>query len=294
MVALGSSRFILTWITAEVYFGRMKASLSPWHGRRVLVTGFTGFLGAAVTRELLARGATVIGLLRRRTTGQSRSPVQNSGRVHVVYGRAEDVARMHSAMAIHEVSAVFHLARVSPNAMLHAAERYHPQLPVVTALPAEPLRLSTPKLDLSVPLGIARFGELFGPEDRQHSHIVPRTISGLLSGHRVSGITGSSPRDFVFVQEAATACLTLAEAIATRGQALECTFRSGWELTEVEIASLIADVYAGRGGEPMRREVANPLGWNHAMSFSASMAETIAWVRGVTQVAVAPAQRRAA
>src|SRR4029450_9879653 len=86
----------------------MNAETFSWRGRRVLVTGCTGFLGGAVARELFARGAEVVGLI-------NEQPAPNlfgaqSGHVHFVRRRTDNVFRLHSAMAVHEVSAVFHLA----------------------------------------------------------------------------------------------------------------------------------------------------------------------------------------
>jgi CDP-glucose 4,6-dehydratase len=273
----------------------MKVHISPWYGRRVLVIGCTEFLGTAVTRELLNRGATVIGLLRRPITRCCLGSPYDLSQFRVVHGRAEDAARLHSAMAVHEVSAVFHLASIEPDAVLRAAALYHPQLPVVAVQPAEPLRLAiTNKGHWPVPVGIARFGELFGSGDRQHLGIIPRTVIGLLNGNRDATASDGPTRDFVFVRDAATACLALAEAVAKGGQSLDCTFRSGWELTEAEIVSLIADLFAGRPVEPVRQDVSNPLSWQPATPFSTALSETIAWFRTLARVPTAPTQRRAA
>ncbi len=81
-----------------------------WNGRKVLVTGCTGFLGSWVTAELTARGADVIGLVR---DGVWRSPFYLDGcgdRVTVVRGAVEDLAAVERAVNEYEVDTVFHLA----------------------------------------------------------------------------------------------------------------------------------------------------------------------------------------
>ncbi len=84
--------------------------MSFWNGRKVLVTGCTGFLGSWMTAELSARGADVVGLVR---DGVWRSPFYLDGcgdRVTVVRGAVEDLAAVERAVNEYEVDTVFHLA----------------------------------------------------------------------------------------------------------------------------------------------------------------------------------------
>lgn len=84
--------------------------MSFWNGRKVLVTGCTGFLGSWMTAELVARGADVTGLVR---DGVWRSPFYLDGcgeRVTVVRGAVEDLAAVERAVNEYEVDTVFHLA----------------------------------------------------------------------------------------------------------------------------------------------------------------------------------------
>jgi nucleoside-diphosphate-sugar epimerase len=270
----------------------MNPHTSAWRGRRVLVTGCTGFLGGAVTRELLDRGATVVGLVRQRSGGREFAAECDAGRFHVIHGRAEDDARLHSAMAVHEVSAVFHLAGAGLSAVLRAAALYHPRVPVVTVRPAEQLRLAADDDEPPVPLGVARFGELFGPGDRKRSGVVPRTLTALLEGK--PNATAGPARDFVFVRDAARACLSLAEAVGAEARPRDCTFRSGWEFTESALAALVADVFAGRAVDVPEHDVPNPFGWQPVTPFAAAIRETIAWYRESVRTRPAEPRRRAA
>ena len=56
-----------------------------WRGRRVFITGCTGFLGSWLTAALLERGASVVGLVRER---EPQSELVRSGLIH----RIEQVA----------------------------------------------------------------------------------------------------------------------------------------------------------------------------------------------------------
>ena len=66
------------------------------------------------------------------------------------------------------------------------------------------LRLATHEELPAAPVGIARFGELFGEADRKVFRVVPRTVMGLLSEEPCASAEGSI-RDFVYVQDAARA-----------------------------------------------------------------------------------------
>lgn len=209
----------------------MADETSPWRGRRVLVTGCTGFLGGAVTRELCALGAEVVGLVR-----EGAVPVAG---VRIVRGRADNVFRLHSAMAVHEVAAVFHLAAVDPAAVLQAAKLYAPRVPVVTA---RRIAQIAPAHADGERLSVARFGAVFGPGDRK-----PARPDGPAT-------------DWVFVRDAARALVRVAEAVAAHGPG-NYTFQTGWRLAD------------GRTTTPP----ANPLGWTPSLTFADALAETRAW-----------------
>jgi CDP-glucose 4,6-dehydratase len=253
-----------------------------WSGRRVLVTGCTGFLGGWVVRELLARGAGVVGLVRDRAAAGRFARHGLAGRVYPVHGRIEDTFRVHSALAVHEVSAVFHLAADptgrGTETVLESVRRYDPRVPVVTARPAAS---ATTLPHVPVPLGVATFGAVFGEGDRHDSRPVPRAIRDLLNGVRVTPEVGE-PRDYVYAGDAARACVRLAEVLLGGSEVPPITaeFRSGWAMTPGELAVAVRAVFDGRLDDmPRFLPVANPIGWEPAASLADALAETIRWYR---------------
>jgi CDP-glucose 4,6-dehydratase len=85
-------------------------SAGGWTHRRVLVTGATGLVGAWLVKDLLARGATVVALVRDQ---DPQSELFRSGdfrRVSVVSGALEDFFSLERAVSEHETDTVFHLA----------------------------------------------------------------------------------------------------------------------------------------------------------------------------------------
>ncbi|MDB5306371.1 MAG: hypothetical protein JWO38_573 [Gemmataceae bacterium] len=298
----------------------MDEQSAHWRGRRVLVTGCTGFLGSAVVRELLTRGTEVVGLVRDRTAAGEFFRHQLAGRVHVVHGRTEDVFRIHSALAVYEARAVFHLA-ADPSqpdrgtaAVIESVRRYDPRIPVVVArptgagldpnpptpfpqkdggedraVPCSPLRPGEePGEGIPVPLGVARFGEVFGG-DRKTSRPVPAAVVAALTGDRPTTQADGPARDRVFVRDAARACVLLAEALLDRPapQITDATFRSGWALTDREMTAAVRDVVAGRVPQlPSADPPANPLGWAPVVSFPDALGETIDWYRQLVRTRV--------
>jgi nucleoside-diphosphate-sugar epimerase len=270
----------------------MDAPQSFWHGRRVLLTGCTGFLGGAVARELLTRGADVVGLVR----GPRSEPASDrAGVFRPIHGRVEDTFRLCSALAVHEIQAVFHLAAGGllgldhgAAAVVEAVRRFDPRVPVVTARPSDGFALA--RRNPPVPLGVARFGGVFGPGDGESLGVVPSAIAGLLR-NAIPQRTSGAARDFVFVRDAASACLMLAESLAPEPHLRDETFRTGWGLTDHEMAVAVRDVSENRTRPPIDPPK-NPCGWRPAMSFAGAVNETIAWYRD--RAPVQPPQRKAA
>jgi len=80
-----------------------------WRERRVLVTGATGLIGSWLVKELLAREAHVIALIR---DPHPHSELFASGdvrRISVVNGSLEDYGSVERAITDEEASTVFHL-----------------------------------------------------------------------------------------------------------------------------------------------------------------------------------------
>lgn len=74
-----------------------------WRGRRVLITGCTGLVGAWTTRALVARGAHVVGLVRDRVAG---SDLRRGGlirKIDRVHGRLEDFQFLERVVNEHEI-----------------------------------------------------------------------------------------------------------------------------------------------------------------------------------------------
>jgi len=81
-----------------------------WRGRRVFITGCTGFLGSWLTAALLERGASVVGLVRER---EPESQLVRNGlidRVEQVPGELLDYALLQRTLIDCAIDTVFHLA----------------------------------------------------------------------------------------------------------------------------------------------------------------------------------------
>lgn len=91
-----------------------------WVGRKVLVTGCSGFLGNRLTEVLAARGAEIVGLVRDQVPW---SPLHAEGidqHMVTVRGDVRDQALLERALNEYEIDCVFHLAA---QAIVGAANR---------------------------------------------------------------------------------------------------------------------------------------------------------------------------
>jgi CDP-glucose 4,6-dehydratase len=81
-----------------------------WKDRRVFVTGCTGLVGSWTVRELLQRGAHVVGLVRDQIAGSELARSGCVRQIDIVRGCVEDYALLERSLAEYEIETVFHFA----------------------------------------------------------------------------------------------------------------------------------------------------------------------------------------
>lgn len=81
-----------------------------WRGRRVFITGCTGFLGSWLTAALLDRGAAVVGLIRVKEPNSQLVRTGNIGRIEQVPGELLDYELLTRVLDEKQIDTVFHLA----------------------------------------------------------------------------------------------------------------------------------------------------------------------------------------
>lgn len=94
--------------------------MSFWQGRKVLVTGCTGFLGWWLTSELVRQKADVVGLVRDLTPQAPFFAQGMDKKITMVRGQIEDYDTVERAINEYEIDTVFHLAA---QAIVGAANR---------------------------------------------------------------------------------------------------------------------------------------------------------------------------
>jgi len=183
-------------------------------------------------------------------------------------------------MVVHEVAAIFDLDEKETDdaPVLRAAGLYHSAVPVIRA--GYQIRLAISRDAHSVPslIGILRCDEVFGPGDQDSDRFVARIVRALLVGETVRSET-VAVRDYVFIRDAARACVELAEAVGRAGHSIERPVRSGWELTDAQMVRVLADAVAGMPPA------------SHTAAFADAIVETVEWYR---QAVASPRARRAA
>ena len=144
--------------------------------------------------------------------------------------------------------------------------------------------------------GITRCGNFFGGYDFAFERIIPYTITQALRGQApVLRSDGQFTRDFLYVEEAARAHLTLAEQLSSDATLRGEAFNFSHEV-EITVLRLVTGILALMGSklqpviastakaeiEHMRLDTAKArmrLGWQPEQNFEAGLQRTIAWYR---------------
>jgi len=318
--------------------------VSFWPGRRVFVTGCTGFLGQCLVRALVTRRAAVTGLVR---DVVPHAPFFRNGldsEISTVAGSVEDYSLLERILCEYEIDTVFHLAAqaIVPIANRNPRSTFetnirgtwnvleacrasqgptrvvvassdkaygaHRELPYEESHPLQgthPYDVSKSCADLiaiaynrtyGTPVSLTRCGNLFGPGDTNFSRLVPGTIRAALLGERpVIRSDGTPIRDYVFVEDAVSGYLLLAEKMedsSVCGQAFN--LGTGEPLSVLEVTKRILTLTGRQDLEPVilgeaKAEIDRQflsasraeslLGWRPARDVRGRLRETVQWYR---------------
>jgi CDP-glucose 4,6-dehydratase len=147
-----------------------------------------------------------------------------------------------------------------------------------------------------LPVAVARCGNIYGGGDLNWSRIVPGTIQSLLRGERpIIRSDGRFVRDYLYVKDAASAYLTLADAVlAGRGAGEAFNFSGNARRTVLEIVADLQRLTGRLDLQPDIRSAAKAeirdqwlssekahrlLGWLPAFTLEQGLEETVAWYR---------------
>jgi CDP-glucose 4,6-dehydratase len=146
-----------------------------------------------------------------------------------------------------------------------------------------------------LPVAVTRFANLYGGGERNFSRLIPETVTAVLDGRRpVIRSDGSPERDFLYVEDAASAYLAVAEALLTAGVGGEA-FNAGWGLPHPvrEVIDLICELgpnevvpdYQGSGNPPGEidrqyldsTKIRERVGWEPKVDLREGISRTLEW-----------------
>ena len=148
-----------------------------------------------------------------------------------------------------------------------------------------------------LPVAVTRFANIYGGGDLNFSRLIPEAVSAALDGRApVLRSDGSPERDFLYVEDAASAYLAIVDALDrddVRGEVFNAG--GGRSYPVGEVVALIAKL-SGTGVEPDIRGTGNPegeidrqyvdpakirerLGWEPAVGLEEGLGLTLDWYR---------------
>lgn len=209
-----------------------------WRGRRVLVTGGSGFVGSHLVKRLQAEGAVVTSLSRRDSgvdvaDRRALEPFFQkkpsivfhlAGEALVERGQGDPYETFKTNfMGTLNVLELSRLTRISRIIIASTSHVYGEGRPPFTEddppRPSRPYETSKTTTDLlaqsyadsfHLPVVIPRFVNIYGPADTNMARLIPKTISYVLRNQAVPVWGGSARREYLYVGDAVEAYLLLA------------------------------------------------------------------------------------
>ena len=310
--------------------------MSFWRGKVVLVTGATGFVGSHLVDQLISKGAKVIGFSKKGLASQAKiieeygsvedfqtiSRVIKKNKTEIIFHLAAqpiveigqenpiktfqvniqgtwnilEAARQNNVKRIIIASTV-HVYGDNPK--LTFKESYFPQ-------PSRPYETSKACADLlaqsfadtyDLPVEIPRFVNIYGPGDFNFSRLVPKVIKSILDGCKPEVWDIGSVRDFLYIDDAINAYLTLAEKPLANGKRLRVfNFGTGKpikiydlvlkiiQLTEKDMKIKTETPPEERSNEITKQYVSitrakRELGWRPKIDLNKGLLNTIRWYK---------------
>lgn len=217
---------------------------SSLQNKRILITGITGFIGSHLAKKLLVLGAKVYGISR---TVSKRNIykvdiLDNEAIYEIISKKKIDICFHLAGESLVEVGQkepykTFQVNTLGTLGVLEAARKSNLEKIIIassshvygknklpyyegyTPRPSRPYETSKACTDLiaqsyadtySLPVVIPRFVNIYGPYDLNFNRVIPQTIRNILSGKTPKLWGGGTIRDYLFVDDAVDAYLSLA------------------------------------------------------------------------------------
>jgi nucleoside-diphosphate-sugar epimerase len=302
-----------------------EAPAASWRTRRVLVTGGGGFIGTHLCRRLARAGAEV------HAVGRNR-PRHLDGIARTWGSDVSDQEGVQRVMAAIRPEIVFHLAsavtgsrdigRVRPtfqsnlastiNLLIAATEADCDRIVLTGSMeeprpedgdPLPPSPYAAAKWAGTVyarmfhslyasPVVVLRVFMVYGPEQKDHTKLIPYVGRCFLDGIPPRLSSGLRPVDWVYVDDVVDAYLRAVDVPEAAGKTLD--IGSGAQVTIREVVERLAELTGTDtqplfGAVPERPLETAPvadveatyrvLGWRPTIGLDAGLARTVAWLR---------------
>ncbi len=196
------------------------------------------------------------------------------------------------------LSSTTHVYGNNPNLPYKEEYRLMPSRPYETSKVCADLIAQSYAKTYQMFVGIPRFVNVYGPGDLNFNRLVPKVIKTILKRKNPKVWSGKVMRDFMYVDDAISAYLTLAEADYSKVRDNPIyNFGTGKVISILELAKKIVKISKRkdikvewvqmpkeRGGEVFRQYVSvkkasRLLGWKSRISLDEGIKKTFAWYR---------------